>query len=35
MIVDWLLIVAGFALLVGGGEARVRGARSIALGGRA
>ena len=34
IIVDWLLIVAGFALLVGGGEALVRGAGGIALGGR-
>jgi cation:H+ antiporter len=31
MIVDWLLIIAGLALLVGGGEALVRGASGIAL----
>ena len=31
MILDWLLIIAGLALLVGGGEALVRGASGIAL----
>ena len=31
MILDWLLIVAGLALLVGGGEALVRGASGLAL----
>lgn len=31
MIVDWLLVGAGLALLVGGGEALVRGASGIAL----
>ena len=31
MFVDWLLVLAGLALLVGGGEALVRGASGIAL----
>jgi cation:H+ antiporter len=31
MIVDWLLVVVGLAVLVGGGEALVRGASGIAL----
>ena len=31
MIVEWLLVVVGLALLVGGGEALVRGASGIAL----
>ena len=31
MIIDWLLVLAGLALLVGGGEALVRGASGIAL----
>lgn len=31
MIVDWLLVLAGLILLVGGGEALVRGASGIAL----
>lgn len=31
MILDWLLIVAGLALLMGGGEALVRGASGLAL----
>jgi len=31
MIIDWLLIIAGLALLVAGGEALVRGASGIAL----
>jgi cation:H+ antiporter len=31
MIIDWILVIAGLALLVGGGEALVRGASGIAL----
>lgn len=31
MLVDWLLVVLGLALLVGGGEALVRGASGVAL----
>ena len=31
MVLDWILIVVGLALLVGGGEALVRGASGLAL----
>lgn len=31
MVVEWLLVLAGLVLLVGGGEALVRGASGIAL----
>ena len=31
MILEWLLVLGGFALLVGGGDALVRGASGIAL----
>lgn len=31
MIMDWVLVVLGFALLIGGGEALVRGASGVAL----
>lgn len=31
MVMDWVLVVLGFALLIGGGEALVRGASGVAL----